>query len=378
MAAIDNPASESPIYIDNVSHRREHSYRALAADGHHWTPFNPSEEGWNQLSAIPRDPPELGVNMGPGTGVVELVAMVLAPVAGSKLKWEFVSWAGTGPPAAPNVSHPLSRVIPATFGLGEAYQPTLTGAPAYDGHSWIVDGLNHYVEFPYGPPPGLPDDPVLTFYRYTGTTGGNLSNSTDLYINRAATPGLVSNIMTAPLPANFIIGGAGGYEPANRIIAMEKLAPGGIFSFEASGLLVPAITGTSIHHFQFGIMVGDDYNIPSRVMGLLDLEINIPTPNAQIHGIYKLTATRNEFVADSFIWTAKMSATTVLVENLIETGTGTVSSSAADASHHFYTGNIPQTNDGLQFAMYINCTELVPGAGTMLVIKYNHLFKRVA
>jgi len=375
MAAIDNPAIELPIFIENASHRREHSYRALAADGHHWTPFNPSEEGWNQLADIPRDPPSLVVNAGPGAGVVELVSMSLAPVAGSKLKWGFANWAGTGPPAAPNVSLPLSRVIPATFGLGEAYQPTLTGAPAYDGNMWVVDGLNHYVEFPYGPPPGLPAAPVLTFYRYTGTTGGNPSNSTDLYINRAATPGLVTNIMTAPLPAKFIIGGAGGYEPANRIIGIEKLTPGGIFSFEASGLLVPAITGTSSLHLQFGIMVGDDYNIPSRVMGLLNLEINTPTLT---HWVYKLTATRNEFVADSFIWTAKMSATTVLVDYSIETGTGTASSSAADASHHFYTGNIPQTNNGLQFAVYVNCTELVPGAGTMSVTKYNHLFKRIA
>jgi hypothetical protein len=180
----DNPAVEFPIYIENALCTREYSHRALAADGLHRIPVDPVEV-WNQISLVPPDPldPPLGlvVNMGPGTGVVELVAMVLAPVAGSKLKWEFVSWAGTGPPAAPNVSHPLSRVIPATFGskggLLGAYRPTLTGAPAHDGHSWVVDGLNHYVEFPYGPPPSLPAAPVLTFYRYTGTTGGNGSET---------------------------------------------------------------------------------------------------------------------------------------------------------------------------------------------------------
>ena len=171
----DNPATEPPIYIDSVSRTREYSYRALAADGLHRIPVDPAEI-WNQILLIPLDPPSgLVVNEGPlPGGVVELVKMALAPVAGSKLKLGFASWVGGSSSSA--ITPELSRVIPATFGtkggLLGAYRPTLTGAPVYDGHTWVVDGLNHYVEFPYGPPAGLPAAPVLTFYRYTGTTGG--------------------------------------------------------------------------------------------------------------------------------------------------------------------------------------------------------------
>ena len=68
--AADNPAIESPIYIENISRRREKSYRALAADGHHRTPINPSEECWNQLADIPHNPPSLVVNAGPAIPAV--------------------------------------------------------------------------------------------------------------------------------------------------------------------------------------------------------------------------------------------------------------------------------------------------------------------
>lgn len=172
-ASVDNPAVERPIHIDYLSRTREYSYRAEAADGIERVPINPADSIWDQLSQIPPSQPTLTVNAGAGPNFVERVAMVLRPVAGSKLKWEFDSWYGATPPVQPAITTPLSRVIPANFGNKDgvpgAYQPTLTGAPAYDGHSWIVDGLNHYVEFPYGTPAGL-TAPVLTFYRYTGTT----------------------------------------------------------------------------------------------------------------------------------------------------------------------------------------------------------------
>ena len=160
----DNPATEPPIYIDSVSRTREYSYRALAADGLHRIPVDPAEI-WNQILLIPLDPPSgLVVNEGPlPGGVVELVKMALAPVAGSKLKWGFSSWVGGNSLSA--IAPELSRVIPATFGtkggLLGAYRPTLTGAPVYDGHTWVVDGLNHYVEFPYGPPLDLPAAPTI-------------------------------------------------------------------------------------------------------------------------------------------------------------------------------------------------------------------------
>ena len=172
----DNPAVEAPIYIENVARTREHTYRALAADGLSRVPTPPSLV-WKEIALIPLvPPPGLVVNMGPlQGGVVELVSMLLAPVAGSRLKWGFSSWVGNSSPA---IAPELSRVIPATFGakggLLGAYRPTLTGGlPAYDGHTWVIDSENHYVEFPYGFPP--PSGPVrLTFYRYTGTTGGGI------------------------------------------------------------------------------------------------------------------------------------------------------------------------------------------------------------
>ena len=95
----DNPAVEAPIYIENVARTREHTYRALAADGLSRVPV-PPRAIWNQISEIPLvAEPAQTINAGP-EGVVERVAMVLRPVAGSNLKWEFASWVGNAPPTA--------------------------------------------------------------------------------------------------------------------------------------------------------------------------------------------------------------------------------------------------------------------------------------
>ena len=102
---VDNPAVEMPIYMEYVTRTREHSYRALAADGLSRTPINPYEEIWTEIQDIPLEPPGLITNDGPD-GVVERVAMVLRPVAGSKLKWEFASWYGGTPPDQPAITMP--------------------------------------------------------------------------------------------------------------------------------------------------------------------------------------------------------------------------------------------------------------------------------
>ena len=43
------------------------------------------------------------------------------------------------------------------------------GTIPYDGTTWVVDGENHYVEFPQGAPTGGPF--TIDFYRYTGAVG---------------------------------------------------------------------------------------------------------------------------------------------------------------------------------------------------------------
>jgi hypothetical protein len=352
---VDYPAVEHPIYIESISSHREHTFRAYGAEYLNLIPIDP-DLVWNQVSLIPPDrpPDHLAVNAGAGAGVVELVAMVLAPVAGSKLKWEFASWAGAGPPAVPNVSTPLSRVIPATFGneesgLGGAYRPTLTGAPTYDGHSWVVDGLNHYVEFPYGPPPGLPAAPVLTFYRYTGITGGSDTPgpSGDAgydgwpFVGEAGpegpagpagpggaagteggagpegppgalTPGLAfnwapgGNNITETLNAaspNQVIGGniysnypnhiisgiATSYYPQDRFIPIQSLNAVNVLEFEASGKLTPK-NGSGYLTLKFGILVGYNTN---GVLGLTPCTFSFDNTDKEFTWTYKMLASKD-------------------------------------------------------------------------------------
>jgi hypothetical protein len=322
--ATDNPASESPIYIESISSRRESSYRALAADGHHRTPINPSEECWNQLADIPHNPPSLDVNAGPGAGVVELAAMVLKPVVGSKLKWEFANWVGgSGPPTTPNVSTPLSRVIPATFGLG-AYQPTLTGAPAHDGHSWVVDGLNHYVEFPYGPPPGLPAAPVLTFYRYTGITngggsGGSGGGSGPLVLNRSRFTFLNALISTAWPAYGIGAEAVSAYDPEHRCIPVEAFVDNqSIFTFEVAGLLSSYLNnppGSIANDVLVAIKVGNVFSGNANTLTTLlgPITVNLPSNGFFRQNVvwsYRLTATRtpsNTLNGLAFVWTAELS-----------------------------------------------------------------------
>jgi len=369
----DGSAIEGPIYIEHLTHTRKCTPRVLITDGFNQAPMDPAEEFWNQISEIPLDPyPNQQVNAGP-EGVVERVAMVLRPVAGSKLKWEFASWYGAAPPVQPAITTPLSRVIPANFGNG-GYQPTLTlpgvGPTAYDGHTWIVDGLNHYVEFPYGTPENISGPPVLTFYRYTGTTGGASGGSdTHLYLNRAATPALHGDeIYTSP--AGTFIGGVDGYDPADRLIPVNILAPSGTFSFEASGLATYNLKLSPAHiRFQVGIIVGDDYVNINNVMGLVTTGADT-TPMDEYQWAYKMTATRSPTGEPRFAWTAEVT---------LCQGDTTFKRQAAAGVFDF--ASIPRINNSLRFSLYATNPDLsatpVAGAGIFVINAY-HVFKRIA
>lgn len=335
---VDHSAAERPIYIESISSSREHTFRAFAADSINLLPVTP-DLVWTQFTQIPTDPPALIANAGPGSGVVELVAMVLQPVAGSKLKWGFSSWSGNQPP---NTTSPqLSQVIPATFGskggLLGAYQPTLTGAPAYDGFTWVVDALNHYVEFPYGPPPGLAASPVLTFYRYTGTTGGSSSTAgaagpagdsgppgetgpagpagpagtagaagtvgpvgpvgpagaftPALALNWASGLSDITNTLSTTNPGSIV---GLQYIPSNKFIPMSLLQNlDKTFEFEVSGTLSP-VNGSGTLTLDFGILIGMDPD-PSGTTKVLG--------NTPCTFIFRNSAT--------FAWKYKLVATTV-------------------------------------------------------------------
>jgi len=373
----DGSAIEGPIYIEHLTHTRKCTPRVLITDGFNQAPMDPAEEFWNQISEIPLEPyPNQQVNAGP-EGVVERVAMVLRPVAGSKLKWEFASWDGAAPPVQAAITTPLSRVIPANFGNG-GYQPMLTlpgvGPTAYDGHTWLVDGLNHYVEFPYGAPEGVSGPPVLTFYRYTGTTGGSTGGSsggsdTHLYLNRAATPAQHKDTIYTS-PAGTFIGGVNGYDPADRLIPVNILAPSGTFSFEASGQAEYILTLNPAHiRFQVGIIVGDDYENINNVMGLTTTGADTAFSN-RYYWAYKMTATRSPTGERRFAWTAEVT----LCQS------DTTSKQQASAGVFDFT-SIPQINNSLRFSLYATNPDLsataVAGAGLDVMNAY-HVFKRIA
>ena len=395
VAAADNPATEPPICIENISCRREHSYRADAADGHHRTPADPYEEFWNQLADIPRDPPSLVVNAGPGAGVVERVAMVLQPVTGSKLKWGFANWAGSnGPPTAPNVLSPLSRVIPATFGLGGAYQPTLTGAPVHDGHSWVVDGLNHCVEFPYGPPADLPAAPVLTFYRYTGTTGGGgggTVSTAPLTLNKSVYPGNNISFSSRVWPSISSVGGVSEYFPQDKLISKDLIyETNNSFSFEASGMLKVKVQDQNLKSkIMIGLMMGD----PATFNG------SQPDPTVAnslpIGDIVELDASFYDVLS---VWSFKLTATRVAASFIPATGINLVytveifiiqkDGALKTPVHQIIGGNVIQTPQDvggkIQFSIYMGCPDLPSVYDPMNpdrfieAYKLNHVFRQIA
>lgn len=420
----DNPAVEAPIYIENILRTREGTYRALAADGLSRVPV-PPRAIWNQISEIPLvAEPAQTINAGP-EGVVERVAMVLRPVAGSNLKWEFASWVGNAPPTA-DIPFAISQVIPANFGTG-GYQPTITGGlPAYDGHTWVIDSENHYVEFPYGYPP--PSGPVsLTFYRYTGTTGGGIGlpgptgptgpiggtgpiGATGFKGNLGAVGpkgmegptgpvGPVGSVgatgstgppgpagpsalalnwaETARAPTNSVldtpfIGGTDFY-PGDRFIPFSQfliqneseVAP--TLEFEVTGKLdVSVMLIDQISPLEFGIGFGPPSEPPS-VVGLVRCRVQYDLYD--LYWVYRLLATQvsSDVVGGvAFRWSAHVTLQSP-VNNFMLYG---ASASITDL------GIVDMTGGGFIFSIYVYNSFI--GFGDVLdVNKYHHVFRRV-
>jgi hypothetical protein len=446
----DHPVTEPPIYIEHFAHTRNHTYRALAADGLNRF-VTPPALIWKELALIPPAPPlNLIVNGGPllPDGRVELRAINLALVAGAynKNKGGFARWAKTkdtgndavdrAPP--PNYTEgvsppPLSQVIPATFGtkngLLGAYRPTLTGFPAYDGCTWVIDGINNCIEFPNGIP--IPSSPevVLTFYRYTGATGGGFPKGPQgpAAMEGGATgmpgpagppgvagpsgpvgpaglvgaqgpsdrvPALALNwgygttpIETISAPPLFI-GGADYRSPQfpsladGRYIKFSNISPlNSVLEFKAMGSLNAAVVDIAGGvRVEFGIRVGDD--ISSTVLGLTVVKLEENMVDKDINWIYRLLA--NHVAGDigtiAFQWSSQ-------VHVIFATGEGP-SAYAATVGYTQYADSGPTgvlvsdgvLDDRIAFSAFVSRT-VFPAAGTggvMQVKKHHHLFRRIA
>jgi len=194
-----NEGVEDPIFIESLQHHRDHSYIATNGDANHRFPIRP-EEIWNEYSTIPDVPPAGLIADGAVVGDLTMFkSKALTQVVGTTQKFEL---------ATPG---DLARVVPATFGqvapVSGSLAPTLTGSPAtgytpvivdstgavfpQQSSSWVVDGLNNYVEFPYGVPSTMIAPFSLTFVKYTGLVGGGscapaVPNAVDLWV--AASP----------------------------------------------------------------------------------------------------------------------------------------------------------------------------------------------
>jgi hypothetical protein len=418
---VDNPAIERPIYIENLVRTREHSYRAEAANGISRIPINAVEECWDKFSDIPLEPPpELITNGGP-YGVIERVAIGLYPI--SKHKGVFGGWAYPSPPPEFQASVPISRVIPANFGNG-GYQPTLilpgVGPTPYDGHSWLIDGLNHYIEFPYGIPENISGPPVLTFYRYNGPTGGGgevlsgppgdpgptgptgatgpvgptSSGAEGLtgaegpmggigfssLLNKA---GVAVGTFQAPIDilATTIIDNTqtNTYYPSTRLVPMSVIAPLlSTLEFDVAGIMESEVSGEDYETVaQFGIWVGDvDENTTTtkNVLGIVRCPLADVSFTGNLCWSYKMVATHvsgNVFDSLAFRWSGQAR---------LSNGTGTVMTFGFNSGFFQYE-NVSELltahDDKIPFTLYVN-NEFLSGPGQLTVTKFNHIFRLVA
>jgi hypothetical protein len=226
---------------------------------------------------------------------------------------------------------------------------------------------------------------VLTFYRYTGTTGGQ-GAPTIMYLNRAVYDETAS-ITIYVWPSPTFIGGEGEYDPSHRIIPTDNLYPvNSTFSFEASGLYRASVRGADLKSRpQFGIMVGD-YAATNGVLGLITLELDPSFYNMLSTWSYKLIATQVESNPGSnglrFIWTAEVAmclkdqngGDDIIPELFVrQSGVGDMS-----------FGSVQPVSDGYQFSVHAANLDLPsehtpgPSAPSITVYKFNHVFKQIA
>jgi len=416
MPITDNPASEEPIYIEYALRTRDYSFRAYT-DGLNQIPTHP-DLIWNEMSKIPPEPPAgLTANNGAlydnvtGFGVVELVSLVLRPTAGSNLKWEFYAWAACGCPTHPEFP-PISRVVPATFGnksgLLGAYRPTLTGAPIYDGHTWVLDGVNQYVEFPYGfPAPNIPKELTLNFYRYTGVIGGGTAGpagpagnsgppgetgptgpagaagaaglagaagpageagpspdaTTTLALNWASRPAESATLFDAN-DTQKIIDIVDGYKPMDRSIPLGLLVPNKIFEFEATGEI---ITSGDSPPFELGVLVGHD-STPTSATKLVG---NIYGTVSGHMAIWDYRTILTVKAVDSVSFTLEYWTRMSIIRSG-GSGAGTVVEQGYQG-----TGTVVVPYDSLDIIFSLFGRSELTGAQIISVKKYHHLFRQV-
>ena len=187
---MENPGIEQPIYIESFSEHRRHWYTATEGDAVHRFPVQLGEI-WNQyllVGAFDSAGIQALVNDGDadGLGVVTLRKnKALSLVPGTTQKYQLTSpdppiahvITATKGQVAPVAGHvgPVTTAVAAPSGI-TGYTPVITDANGtihpMQASTWVVDGVNAYVEFPYGVPSDMVAPFTLTFYEYTGITGG--------------------------------------------------------------------------------------------------------------------------------------------------------------------------------------------------------------
>ena len=174
-------ATESPIFVESFSNQFTQSFRATAANGLQHFPAT-FETVWDPSDLPPPLPPAgLSPNGAPASNVqLAVVTLQPGPLANT---FQFLAATPPVPLPPPLLVAAIDRVIPNTWGaqalIPGAYQQGVTDASGtavpYAETKWVVDGVNRFLEFPYGTPAGFlagSSAPTLRFYRYTGGIAG--------------------------------------------------------------------------------------------------------------------------------------------------------------------------------------------------------------
>jgi len=181
---------EQPIFIENLSQQRRHWNTATQGDAVHRFPVQ-LEEIWNQYNQIGTfDAADIQAMINDGdTDTLGIVTLrknkTLTLVPGSTTKYQLTlpdlqiahvipATEGKVSPVAGDVG-PVTTATAAPSGI-TGYTPVIVDANGVVypmlASLWVIDGINACVEFPYGVPSTMDAPFVLTYYEYTGDTGG--------------------------------------------------------------------------------------------------------------------------------------------------------------------------------------------------------------